>query len=39
MPTDTKDILDGLKAGTGRLGQYAYLMITYKPTFFTSEKK
>lgn len=39
MPTDSKDILDGLKAGTGRLGQYAYLMITYKPTFFTSEKK
>jgi hypothetical protein len=39
MPTDTKDILDGLKAGTGRLGQYAYLMITYKPTFFNSDKK
>jgi hypothetical protein len=39
MPTNTKDILDGLKAGTGRLGQYAYLMITYKPNFFSSEKK
>jgi hypothetical protein len=39
MPTDTKDIVDGLKAGTGRLGQYGYLMITYKPNFFTSEKK
>jgi hypothetical protein len=39
MPTDTRDILDGLKAGTGRMGQYAYLMITYKPTFFTSDKK
>jgi hypothetical protein len=38
-PTGTKDIMDGLKAGKGRIGQYAYLMITYKPTFFTSEKK
>ena len=39
MPTNTKEILDGLKAGTGRPGQYAYLMITYKPNFFSSEKK
>ena len=39
MPTNTKEILDGLKAGTGRPGQNAYLMITYKPNFFSSEKK
>jgi hypothetical protein len=39
MQTHTKEIMDGLKPGTGRLGQYAYLMITYKPNFFTSEKK
>jgi hypothetical protein len=39
MKSDTREILDGLKPGTGRLGQYAYLMITYKPTFFSTEKK
>jgi hypothetical protein len=39
LPTSSKDIMDGLKAGKGRTGQYAYLMITYKPNFFTSEKK
>jgi len=39
LQSHTKEIMDGLKAGTGRLGQYAYLMITYKPNFFTSEKK
>ena len=39
LQSKTKEIMDGLKAGTGRPGQYAYLMITYKPSFFTSEKK
>ncbi len=37
--SEAKEIIDGLKPGTGRLGQYAYIMITYKPTFFSSEKK
>lgn len=37
--TSTKEIVDGLKAGKGRDGQFAYVMITYKPNFFTSEKK
>jgi hypothetical protein len=39
LQSQTKEIMDGLKAGTGRLGQYAYIMITYKPNFFSSEKK
>ncbi|MCX6245655.1 MAG: alginate export family protein [Bacteroidetes bacterium] len=39
LQNDTKEIMDGLKAGTGRTGQYAYVMVTYKPNFFTSEKK
>jgi hypothetical protein len=39
LNTSSKDIMDGIKAGTGRMGQYAYLMLTYKPNFFTSEKK
>jgi hypothetical protein len=37
--TSTREILDGLKPGTGRMGQFAYVMVTYKPNFFTSEKK
>lgn len=39
LKTNTREILDGLKTGKGRLAQYAYLMITYKPNFFSSEKK
>lgn len=37
--SNSKDIIDGIQAGKGRLGQFGYLMITYKPNFFTSEKK
>jgi hypothetical protein len=32
------EILDGLKAGTSKFAQYAYLMITFKPVFFDSSK-
>jgi Alginate export len=39
LQSHSKEIMDGLKAGTGRPGQFAYIMITYKPNFFTSEKK
>ncbi|MCX6247680.1 MAG: alginate export family protein [Bacteroidetes bacterium] len=39
LNSNSKEIMDGLKAGTGRMGQYAYVMLTYKPNFFTSEKK
>jgi hypothetical protein len=37
--TSAREIMDNLATGTGRLGQYGYVMITYKPNFFTSEKK
>jgi hypothetical protein len=37
--TTTREILDNITAGNGRIGQYGYLMITYKPNFFNSEKK
>jgi len=39
LQTNSKEIMDGLKPGTGRLGQYVYVMLTYKPNFFSSEKK
>jgi hypothetical protein len=35
----TRELVDGLVAGKGRNGEFAYVMITYKPNFFTSEKK
>jgi hypothetical protein len=37
--SETRERVDGLKPGTGRNGQYAYVMITYKPQFFSSDKK
>jgi hypothetical protein len=39
MKSSTREILDDLKPGTGRMGQFAYIMITYKPTFFNSDKR
>jgi hypothetical protein len=39
LPTETMELYDGLKAGTSRWAQYAYIMITYKPNFFSTEKK
>jgi hypothetical protein len=39
LPTETMEQYNGLKAGTSKFAQYAYLMITYKPNFFTSDKK
>ena len=38
MPTSTMETYDGLKTGTARFAQYAYIMITYKPNFFNSGK-
>jgi hypothetical protein len=39
LKTTTREIVDNLATGSGRLGQYGYFMITYKPNFFTSDKK
>jgi len=38
LPTESMEILNGLQAGTSKFAQYAYLMITFKPTFFDSSK-
>jgi hypothetical protein len=38
FPTSTMELLNGLKSSV-RGSQYAYIMITYKPKFFTTEKK
>ncbi len=38
LPTETMEQLNNLKAGTSEWAQYAYVMITYRPTFFNSEK-
>jgi hypothetical protein len=39
LPTKTMELFSNLKAGTSQWAQYAYIMITYKPNFFSSEKK
>jgi hypothetical protein len=39
LPTETMELSSNLKAGTSQWAQYAYIMITYKPNFFSSEKK
>lgn len=39
LPTKTMESFNSLKAGTSKWAQYAYVMITYKPNFFSSEKK
>jgi hypothetical protein len=39
LQTHTMEIQRGLAVGTSKFAQYAYIMITYKPNFFTSEKK
>jgi hypothetical protein len=39
LPTESMEQLNGLKAGTTNFGQYAYVMLTYKPTFFNSDNK
>ncbi|MEI6884598.1 MAG: alginate export family protein [Bacteroidota bacterium] len=38
FPTSTMEKLNGLKSGV-KGSEYVYLMITYKPKFFTTEKK
>jgi hypothetical protein len=39
LPTETMELASSLKPGTSKWAQYAYIMITYKPNFFSSEKK
>jgi hypothetical protein len=39
LQTKTMEMQRGLKEGTSKFAQYAYIMITYKPNFFSTEKK
>lgn len=39
LPTATMEKFNGLAAGTSKWAQYIYVMITYRPNFYTSEKK
>jgi hypothetical protein len=38
LPTASMEQFDGLKTGTSEWAQYAYVMLTYKPNFFNSDK-
>jgi len=38
LPTSTMERLNGLTPGTSKWAQYAYLMLTWKPAFFNSDK-
>jgi hypothetical protein len=39
LPTHTMEMLKGIAPGKSEYAQYVYVMVTYKPNFFTSEKK
>ena len=39
LPTSTMELQQKLKSGTSEWAQYAYVMVTYKPTFFSTGKK
>ncbi len=39
LPAATMEKYNNLNVGTSKFAQYAYLMITYKPNFFNSDKK
>jgi hypothetical protein len=38
LPTSSMERLNGLNEGTSKWAQYAYVMLTYKPNFFNSDK-
>jgi len=39
LPTSAMETLNKVAVGKSKFAQYAYIMVTYKPNFFTSEKK
>ncbi|MEI6900023.1 MAG: alginate export family protein [Bacteroidota bacterium] len=39
MPSSTMEKVNNVAVGKSQFAQYAYIMVTYKPNFFTSEKK
>ncbi|MCK9204631.1 MAG: alginate export family protein [Bacteroidales bacterium] len=38
LPTSTMETLNKIEVGKSKFAQFAYVMITYKPNFFNSEK-
>ena len=38
LPTSTMERLNGLNKGTSKWAQFGYIMLTYKPNFFNSDK-
>ncbi|HNY01578.1 MAG TPA: hypothetical protein PKG48_03270, partial [Bacteroidales bacterium] len=38
LPTSTMERLNDLKTGTAEWAQYAYIQLTFRPTFFNSDK-
>ncbi|HPS63371.1 MAG TPA: hypothetical protein PLK82_09945 [Bacteroidales bacterium] len=38
LPTSTMERLNDLKTGTAKWAQYAYIQLTFRPTFFNSDK-
>ena len=38
LPTATMETLNKVAVGKSKFAQYAYIMVTYKPNFFTSDK-
>ncbi|HTX87435.1 MAG TPA: alginate export family protein [Bacteroidales bacterium] len=39
LPTHTMELQRGLAVGTSKFAQYVYVQVTYKPNFYSSEKK
>ena len=39
LPTATMETMNKVAVGKSKFAQYAYIMITYKPNFFSTEKK
>ena len=39
LPTSTMEKMSNIGVGKSKFAQYAYLMVTYKPNFFNSDKK
>ena len=39
MPSNTMEMMNNIAVGKSQFAQYGYIMVTYKPNFFSSEKK
>ena len=39
IPTNMMELMNGIAVGKSKFANYAYLMVTYKPNFYNSDKK